>query len=58
MTMDKSQGDPPVDRPDPEDLPTGTAESLDDDFDPADAPSNPDLVGPPTKGNEGDAATK
>lgn len=37
---------PPVDRPDPEDPPTGPAEELTEDFDPAAAPSNPDLVGP------------
>jgi len=36
-----------VDRPDPEDPPTGPAEELDDDFDPAAAPSNPDLVSGP-----------
>ena len=37
--------DQSVDRPDPEDPPTGPADELDDDFDPAEAPSNPDLVG-------------
>jgi hypothetical protein len=37
--------DPRVDRPDPEDPPVGPAEELDDDFDPAADPSNPDLVG-------------
>lgn len=41
---DKSDN-PPIERPDPEDPPAGSADELDDDFDPATAPSNPDLVG-------------
>lgn len=41
--------DPPVDRPDPEDPPVGPAENLDQDFDPAAGPSNPDLVGSDTE---------
>lgn len=36
---------PSVTRPDPEDPPADAAE-LDEDFDPAASPSNPDLVGP------------
>ena len=40
------QGAPPVSRPDPEDPPAASAQELDDDFDPAAEPSNPDLVGP------------
>ena len=56
MMIGKSPEEPPIDRPDPEDLPTGPAESLDDDFDPADSPSNPDLVGLPADGREDDTA--
>lgn len=41
--------DPPVDRPDPDDPPDGPAEKLDQDFDPAAKPSNPDLVGSDTE---------
>lgn len=36
--------EPRVDRPDPEDRPVGPLKDLED-FDPADNPSNPDLVG-------------
>jgi hypothetical protein len=41
---EKPREDLREDRPDPEDPPTGPADELDDDFDPAAAPSNPDLV--------------
>jgi hypothetical protein len=42
---DDAGEDPRVERPDPEDPPVGPTEELDDEFDPAAAPSNPDLIG-------------